>query len=294
MQPDHARNVILVGPARSGTTLACTLLNDPKVPNTVALDEPYDRAAIAAIEPQRFLAFVEAEFDRCRRMLLEEGEAICTVGAQGLANHYDSSRSETGLRERVVSSGKIRPTKSLSRNFCLAVKHTIPFTAMLDQLRERYPVYAIIRNPVAILASWNTIDASYRDGMPPSYAAHLCGDMPWLIKAVRDRFERQVVLLAWHFEQYLPLLREGRVVRYEDIIDSDGRGLDLVSAGASNLSSPLHNQNSVSCCQPDLIEKINISLHRLGGVIWEFYERHEVDDVTRSLIQGQPNAVKRG
>ncbi|MEN3977208.1 hypothetical protein [Emcibacter sp. SYSU 3D8] len=293
MQPDASNNVILVGPARSGTTLACSLLNDPVVANTAALDEPYDRDMLAAVSSERFLPFVEAQFHRFRRMLVEEGEAVSTVGDHGLSNHYDSLCSETGLRERVVSAGRVRLNKALDADCRLAVKHTIPFTAMLEPLRSRYPVYAIVRNPVAVLASWNSIDAAYRNGAPPRYAAHLCGDMPWLINAVRDRFERQVVLLAWHFEQYLPLLRDGKVIRYEDMIDSGGRALGIVSANAGNLSAQLANQNYVNFCDPELIAQINISLHRLGGVIWEFYDRKEVDGLSAFFTEGRSEVRQR-
>lgn len=283
MQLDAEQDLILVGPARSGTTLACALLNTPEVANTVALDEPYERTAIAATRPEQFLAFVTEEFRRHRRMLLEDGKTMCTTGVHGLDNHYDSSVLATGLRERVVTSGMIRPDKQLAQNFRLVVKHTIPFTAMLDDLRARYPICAIIRNPVAVLGSWNTINASYRDGLPPSYAAHLCGDMPWLIKAVRDRVERQVVLLSWHLERYLPLLREGRVIRYEDVIESQGRVLAIVSAGAGRLSADLENQNLVRRLPAETIEHIRMSLHRLGGPIWDFYDRRDTDRLTSEL-----------
>jgi hypothetical protein len=259
------------------------LLNDPAVANTVALDEPFYRPTIAATSAGDFPQLVEDSFRRFRQSLVENGEAPCTVGAGGLENHYDGRQSSTGLRERVVSAGMLKASKPLGANFRLVVKHTMPFTGMIEELRQRYPVRVIVRNPVAILASWNTIDASYWDGLPPAYASHLCGNMPWLIKAARDRIERQVVLLDWHFEKYLPLLPDGSVIRYEDVIESGGAALERFSPAAGALSVKLSSQNANTAYDSDLIDKIKISLQRLGGVMWHFYARDEANALAGAL-----------
>ena len=195
-------NIVLVGPARSGTTLACSLLNNEVVHDVVALDEPFDRKDMQPLDKGQATRYFVDRFSRFRSMILNKGEVVSTVAENLLANHY-STACHGGLRERVVVQGRLRTTKNLSDDFILVVKHTLPFTACLDELREYFSAVAVVRNPLAVLASWNTINASYVAGEIQPYACRMTDPLATYLKAVSDRYEKQVVLLAWHFEQYL-------------------------------------------------------------------------------------------
>ncbi|MEN3950270.1 hypothetical protein [Iodidimonas sp. SYSU 1G8] len=276
MRHNLSKNKILVGPARSGTTLACRLLNHNVVENIIALDEPFSREEISEAYPEDCLELVSLKFVQARKMFKENKMVPCTIGSEGLDNHYEESTGKK-LRKRVVRVGTMLPQKPLDEEFEIVIKHTIPFTAIIEQLSRHYPTYGIVRNPLSILASWNTIDAAYRQGRVPPYVHKVTGDLKWWLPAVRNLFERQTVLLSWHFEKLLPLLMDNKVIRYEDIVSSAGRALSVITPKALNLTASLKSYNENLLYERPLIEELRLALHRLGGAIWEFYSRREVD-----------------
>jgi len=62
----------------------------------------------------------------------------------------------------------IEVDKQLSPDFLLVMKHNSAFAGVLDRLVRRLPVYAVVRNPLSILSSWQ------RNGRS-RYVAHWWG-----------------------------------------------------------------------------------------------------------------------
>ncbi|MGI9501888.1 MAG: hypothetical protein ACR2RE_02370 [Geminicoccaceae bacterium] len=231
-------NKCLVAPARSGSTWACDLLNE--LDSVVALDEPFSREDLSKLDVSGFLDLVEATFQSERERIIKQKQAYSTkaVGTKGLGNHYGRVDGQTGLRARQVDLGLIDIEKELRPDFTLVCKHTIPFTGVIDQLVSRYPTYVLVRNPLAILVSWNSIDASYREGRIQPYADALTGNLTERLNS-SNRLERQVRLLEWHFERFL-FVPEERVYRYEDIVTAGlGPLKSIVGPTAQRKTSPL-------------------------------------------------------
>ena len=59
--------------------------------------------------------------------------------------------------------------RHLTPGFDLVVKHNALFTALLPDLLSAFPVYGIVRNPLAVLASWNAVN------LPVKQGGHSCG-----------------------------------------------------------------------------------------------------------------------
>lgn len=284
--PRSPDNAILVGPARSGTTLACGLLN--KLPNVVALDEPFDRGRLQTMTgPDAFLAFVDEQFETQRAMIESKGEAHSTLSESGhLANHYVTQPTVTTLRKRQVVFDKMRDV-NVGEDFKLIIKHTLPFTALFDRLAKRYEVFVIVRNPLAILASWNTIDAAYRQGEIQPYVKPLIdGDLLRRLDAVDDRIERKVDLLAWHFEQYRPALQTANVIRYEDVVETGGSALRRFMKSPTALREDLESHNTNALYDRDLMWKLKQKLIARRGAIWDFYTRLDVERLYDDMTGG--------
>lgn len=228
----------LVAPARSGSTWACELLNE--LDSVVALDEPFSRDDLSRLDVAGFLDLVEATFQAERQRIIKHGQAYSTKAQdkRTLNNHYGDVDSQTGLRSRQVELGLIDIDKKLPPGFTLVFKHTIPFTGVIDQLEAIYPTNVLIRNPLAILVSWNSINASYREGQIQPYANALTGDLTDRLTST-NRLERQVRLLEWHFERYLVVPKE-RVFQYEDIVMAGlGPLKSIADPAAQRKTSPL-------------------------------------------------------
>lgn len=281
-------NAILVGPARSGTTLACGLLN--KLADVVALDEPFERQRLQSLEgPDAFLAIVAEQFTSQRTMIETRGEAESTLSEGGdLANHYATQSAATTLRKRQVALNKMRDVNKVD-DFKLIIKHTLPFTAQLDALTRRYETFVLVRNPLAILASWNSIDAAYREGTIQPYVQPLAdGDLLARLSGIADRIERQVDLLEWHFDQYRPALQHANVVRYEDIVETGGRALAVITVSARKLDEDLESHNTNPLYDRDLIWELKEKLIARRGAIWDFYAPKQVECLFESLAAPSP------
>lgn len=244
----------------------------------MALDEPFERDALRAISADAFMAFIAEQFRRQRSMIESSGEALSTKGESSLINHYARSPSLSGIRRRQVDLGRIR-VKPATKEFMLVLKHTIPFTAFVEELMDEYRIYALVRNPLAILASWNTIDSAYREGRIQPYAASLTRDLVKRLARFEHTLDRQIALLDWHFEQYRPLLHSGAVVRYEDIIQTGGGALGVVADSARRIRQSLTNHNSNQVYDRDLMQELKKKLLVTRGAIWDFYEPASIEQL---------------
>jgi hypothetical protein len=117
----------------------------------------------------------------------------------------------------------------VSPSFNLIVKHH-EFTVFADRLTEHFPVFAVVRHPLAALASWQTVDM-------PIYHGHLISaevfdaELTARLAAEPDRIRRQVVLMEWLLQSYSRFPRD-RILRYEDLMAAPRQHLARFSAKA--------------------------------------------------------------
>ncbi len=289
MTNTDAGDCLLVGAARSGTSLACSLLNQQ--PNVVALDEPYHRADIEASDPRDFPEFVTTELARQRCHITKTGRATSTVVGSGIGNHYDNPRS--GPRKRLAKLGEITVDVEPSA-LRLVVKHTLIFAAHIEALSARMPVFALIRNPLAVLLSWNSIDADYRLGQVPGYVRQHVPDLVLRLSDIDDRLTRQVELLDWHYQQFDTILDDSAVIRFEDIVATDGANLAHViaphaepSSTASPTRPPTPNSAPVEIRDADrdgshdakLVEALVNRLGRSPGHHLRYYSTSDIESL---------------
>jgi len=270
-------DIILTGIERSGTTLICHLLN--KLPDVVALHEPMKTRKFSKFATREELReYIEHYFAKTRKSLKDFGQAISQhVDGKIPDNTFAGQRPETGLREFVDVKGVITIDKPLSDDFILCIKHLGPFTAILENLLDYFPCFAMVRNPLAILASWNSVDLPVRDGHHPA-VEKLDADLAAALSQISDRFERQIYLLSWHFEKYL-LLPESAVLRYENIIESSGKCLTAIQPAANTLNETLTNMNKNKLYDRDLMQMLGEKLVKSSGAFWKFYPKESVESL---------------
>lgn len=240
---DLGENVILTGIARSGTTLACTLLN--RLPRCVALHEPMSPATLrAAGSRSGAVDRVEAFFAEQRASLLATGTAASrTVDGTIPDNPFAAAAGAGGRRVSIVKPGTVHFDKPLAPGFRLVVKHPSCFTALLDLLTVRFRCVAMVRHPLAVLLSWNTTEANWVDGRQP--AAEAFDDaLRSRLDALSDPLDRQMAMLDWSFRTYARLLPRSQVLRYEDLVASGGGALSIVDPDAGTLGAVLEERNA--------------------------------------------------
>jgi len=285
-------NVLLTGLARSGTTLTVSLLN--KLPDTVALHEPmdFDRYPMTG---ESALADMADYLRETRAELLQTVATTTKVVQSGdRSNPFGERRQSERLRSGRSPLQKFHFDRPLSSDFLLAVKHPMAFTALLEQLTRHYPVYALVRNPLAVLASWNSVDAPVATGRAPQ-AEKRDAALQRALENEPDVLSRQLILLDWLYGRYERLLPPYAVIRYEGVIATEGRALDVVTRKARRLDEPLRALNTNTLYDRSRIEAWAEAMLRRQGAWLAFYSSRQIDEVREGILaapalDGEPRA----
>jgi len=270
-----ANNIILTGLPRSGTTLCCRLLNG--LPNVVALHEPMKVMRFSAkAGMDAALADIEDFYAAARWRIATEGFAPSKqVDGEVPDNHFTDRRNpDTGkrLRHDRLENERIRVRKPLDDSFALVIKQPAAFTALLEVLAPRFPTFAVVRSPLAVLGSWNSLDISVSDGhLPP--AESLSPELAEVLAGIGDPIERQVFLLNWFFEQYERFLPRAAIIHYEHLVASGGAELARVVPAAGDLQQKLQNRNDSPLYDHEQKQDLLEALRAADGACWHFYSK---------------------
>lgn len=277
-------DIILTGIARSGTTLSCSLLN--KLPQCVALHEPMNPAELVGLDfPDAYLARVASFFAEQRVSLLGSGTAVSKARDGRVPdNPFGSAPATAGLRPSTVKNQEVHFEKRLRPDFRLVVKHPNFFTATLQTLLARYACYAIVRNPLAALLSWHSIQAPVNDGHLPygeAFDAGLKADLA----AEPDRLGRQLIILKWYYSRYATLLPLDHVIRYEELVSSGGRALAVIDPDAAALAEPLESRNTSKLYDAGLVRRLADPLLDDESIYGGFYCAADVEQLCAAWTQ---------
>jgi hypothetical protein len=270
--------ILLTGVPRSGTTLACHLLN--KAPDTVALHEPMDVFTFAALRRRggdaAVLDAISAFAAAQRASLLEHGTARSkAVDGKVPDNPISRVASADGLRRSMAGLVQVSFGKPRASGFTLVMKHPSAFSALLPALVSRFQVAAVVRNPLAILGSWASVRLAVHDGHAPA-AENLDPALHEALTARGERLERQIHLVGWFFERFARWLPRARVVRYEDMIATGGAALGAITPAAASLAEPLRSNNASELYERAALRVAGARLLDSDGAYWQFYGREEV------------------
>lgn len=240
------RDVILTGMPRSGTTLACSLLN--QCADVLALVEPMDVAELARLEGDAARRAAVLAFCAQVRTAVAAGQPV----PQGLLpdgssdNTFSAGAGDNGLRAPLVRYGSAVVNRPLASGYRLVIKHPNAFTALLPALQPAFDCFALVRNPLAALASWNTLKVGLREGRAPA-AERLDGALAEALAGCPDALSRQVCLVNWYFHRYAVDLPASHVLRYEDLVAASGATLARLHPAAAGVHAALsaRNRNAV-------------------------------------------------
>ena len=272
-------NIILAGVARSGSTLSCHLLN--KLPDTVALHEPIHPHLVPLDLESHTIGYVQDFFNEQRSSILNKGIAKSkSKNGKVPDNPMGGVDEKTGKRIRVLDGSEIKVAKSLDENFNLVIKQPGLFTGMLSVFNQDFPCYATIRNPLAVLGSWNTVDMAVTDGHAP--AAEQCDpSLKASLAAEPDRFNRQVLLLSWYYEQFFKYVKQNNIIYYEEVIVTGGKALSCISPSASCLDEKLMSKNNNYLYDSSIKDQLASHLLNFDGFYWKYYSRKEVGSLIK-------------
>lgn len=273
---EHDHDIVLAGLPRSGSTLTCHLIN--KLPDAVALNEPMNIGHFKDQPDKEAICNNISEFFVRMRGALEKTGTAMSKHIDGVVpdNPVLHERTSDGLRRGAAILGSVDFSKNLPDNFTLVVKHPSTFAALVPELINHFTIYATIRNPVAVLSSWNSVSMPIQDGHAPK-GENMDTELRDKLKEIPDRLDRQMHLLCWFFERF-SLLPAENIINYETLISSEGSCLRSLAASAASLKEPLESRNQSDLYDaeltPVLVERL---LRERDAAFWDFYSRESVE-----------------
>jgi len=269
-------DILLTGVPRSGTTLACRLLGE--CPGVIALNEPM--AADLFADRASALAAVDQCFREFRASLEFQGRAPART-AEGRIT--DNAYSE-GDRERklIVRRTTLTFDPKPEPGFTLILKHNAEFTLLFPEITRHHPCFAIIRNPLAVLASWASVDIAASRGRI-SKADRLLPALHLELEGIPGLLDKQLRILAWYFHQFR-LLPPDQVLRYEDIVASQGALLEKITGAPVPGHWQLAGRNRNPLYDPAAIRAAAQLLLEGNGPWWEHYSREDVHLLMEEML----------
>jgi hypothetical protein len=218
-----ARNILLTGIPRAGTTLAASLIDAE--PNSVCLNEPEWQHPHPLLDAAGFAQAIQEDFPDIRKKLLagvplpdrraEDGSA--------LTNYYGN-----GMEKQFVMHPLVR--KDLTADFTLAIKHNGPYLAVLPELiaLESFEIRAVIRHPLPVLRSWRRLQLPISYGEMPNAAAYW-KDLRNITESAAPILEKQVKMLELMFTRIVRHQSQLTLLRYETLLGNS----DQISSHAT-------------------------------------------------------------
>lgn len=276
---------LLSGVPRSGTSLCCRLAG--ALPDTVALSEPIRRKAFGGMETTQGACVRIADFvgEARARILAERRAPSHQVDGRLDDNRTASRHTDAGLRKLRGGWGEIAIDKPLSQRFTLLIKHNALFAALLPRLSESFPCLALVRNPLSVLASWQTVDLPVHRGRIPA-GEELDGELHRALEEEPGVLARQLIVLDWFFGRFHAHLDPENIIRYEDVVESGGVALfrRLGHVGARGVE--LRSRNDSALYDGAMIDILLKALLDGGGRWARFYSREDCERVAEGIRGG--------
>jgi hypothetical protein len=268
-------NIILAGIPRSGTSFVCSLLN--KTDGTLALVEPLDMAAFSKCRNQyERHVFLSNYFEYSRKSILKE-KKINTLDFDSDSNTFVNDAHHK--RKTTIKGFKaLEVNKNLDSDFTFVIKHPNAFSALLNELCASWRCFAVVRNPVSVIASWSSLDHPLSEGRAPM--AELFDDeLRRKLDSTQNTLLRQVHLVNWYFERYHQFLSPSQIIFYESVVKTSGKCLSNVAPAAQLLSENISSMNNNKIYDKAVMSKIAKVLESCGGFWAKFYTVSDINKV---------------
>jgi hypothetical protein len=269
--------ILLGGIPRSGTTLTCHLFNQQ--PNSHALVESMNVSALVKLKTEKERVDYIGNY---MSDIYSRIESSCPININVIENQNTNTFSENGdngggkRQNKITKKQDILISRELKENFKLILKHPNAFIALLPELKDSFKVVAQIRNPLSILASWNSLDHALSRGHAPMAEA-LNLSLKERLAEINDDLDRQIALLNWYYEIIDEHLTAEEVIKYEDLIESNGETLARIVPQHYSQHENLKNRNRNSLYNEQfLLKAFKRLITRPEHACWRFYNKRDI------------------
>lgn len=237
-------NIIITGIPRSGTTLLTALLDCP--PSSVAIGEPDVLGTWQKVYANDHAGFTKeliryfADVRHKIKSKIPFKDRI-SVDGQPLTNY--ASRALEGRRDQAYVVAD-RVIEQVEDNFVLLVKAPVIFTSVLSAIlaQDAFKVLAIIRDPVATLLSWNSVNFPISQGRLPA------GEQYWpelrkIAEMESNVLDKQAMIWELFARTYLNHKEKIVLIRYEDMVQDTSCVANLLNISLQTIRVENMNKN---------------------------------------------------
>jgi hypothetical protein len=213
------RNLILTGVPRSGTTLAAAIID--QAPDCLCLSEPDRHVQLMreAANAADFVASLTQEFDNIRHTILGGGSVSDRRRHDGapITDYFTDALSNRRREAAFTICNITRP--GLSMDFVLGVKHNALYSAVLPEIiaSARFRIVAMIRDPVAVVMSWRSLDLPISRGRLPA-GERFWPELASLCRAELELTEKQIRICDLLFGRFLRWADRVAILRYDELV----------------------------------------------------------------------------
>lgn len=275
---ETAKNIIVTGIPRSGTTLVCALLNS--LENTICLREPdthvqWLRQVSSAAE---YTAMIQNDF-QCIRKDIKSGQPVLdrsSINGGPLTNYFPK-RDTVNERRSVSFEMKAVDTAHLTKDFTLAVKHNVEYTSVLPALIEsqQFSFLCPIRNPIGTILSWNTLQTPVSKGAIPM-AQYFWPEVDQALKNTDELLHRQVVVFDMFCKRFYEFKNHINIIYYEDLVDNAGV-LSSILGQKEKARIEIKSGNNSKQYDWALAQEIHLHIKRYAKYIPYFYSNSALE-----------------
>lgn len=168
---DKLKELLIVGVPRSGSTLLGALVDS--LENAVCLSEP-DELFISPDETDKegYLNSIITALDSYREKVRAHEIIVDKRNPDGTPTTNYIQNTATQERFLKPERGNIDTSKYSAENMLVAIKHNVPFLAVLPDLSAmQIPVVGVVRHPVPTILSWQETNLPVGQGWMPSAQA---------------------------------------------------------------------------------------------------------------------------
>jgi hypothetical protein len=246
------------------------------LPEVVALNEPMKLGTLQNFEVNQIVSSIADFAQQCRKSLISSGKSpSMQIDGRIPDNMFADAAEENGLRVVKATLEEISFDKTISPDFKLIIKHNSGFASLMNHLVRSFCCFAIIRNPLALLASWNTINIPVSKGFVPVIGMFDENFKNNILK-IPEVIDRQIFILNYLFDKFDKAVVPKNIIRYEEIIESNGKCLSSIVQEANMLKVTLNSKNQNSIYTAAHVHFAGERLLKAEGVFWKYYSKGDV------------------
>ena len=220
------------------------------------------------------------------RILAERRAPSIQVAGRLDDNRVALRQGDSGLRQPRGEWGEIEIEKPLTSRFTLVIKHNALFAALLPHFADTLPCLALVRNPLSVLASWQTVNLPVHRGRIPA-GEELDPELCRALDQDPSVLRRQLIVLDWFFGRFRACLAPGNILRYEDLIESGGLALYRRLGHDRARPVALDGRNDSALYDRSTIETLLDALLKTGGTWTHFYRPSDCEQVAAGIRTGR-------